>query len=159
MADKVKKPSSPKATLDLKKQVDELTKALVQERADAVNLRRRQEQEITGLKTKTRAQVLRELLPAVDNLERSLKHVPKHLENDAYVKGVLSVVKQFEDTLNKMGIKKIPSVGQPFNPHYHEAIGLEEGDGDHEVVASELQPGYILGDEVIRHAIVKVKRI
>jgi molecular chaperone GrpE len=97
------------------------------------------------------------LLPVIDNLERALKHVPKELENNDYVKGVQGVVKQFEKTLAELGVERIKTVNEPFDPRYHEAVSMEEGDGDTEVVSEELQAGYKLGDEVIRHAMVRVR--
>src|SRR3989344_2508034 len=136
--------------------IAELTEALQRERADAENIRRRHTEEIMGLKTHVKANVVRELLPVIDNFERALKHIPKDLENNEYVKGVSGIVKQFEQTLQSMGVEKIKTVGEVFDPHLHEAISIE-GDGGHEIVAEELQPGYKIGDDVIRHATVRVK--
>jgi molecular chaperone GrpE len=138
-------------------QLAELTEALQRERADAVNLRRRHEEEIASLRGRMKASVVRELLPVIDNLERALKHVPKELENNDYIKGVQAVVKQFEETLKQMGVERIKTVGAPFDPHLHEAVSMEEGDGAQEIITDELQSGYRLGDDVIRHAMVKVK--
>lgn len=153
--------------------IAELTEALQRERADAENIRRRHEENISGLKDLVKASVIRELLPIIDNFERALKHVPKDLEKNEYIKGVNAVVKQFEKTLQDMGVKRIKTVGEIFDPHLHEAISMEEGNPSTdstgspqagsgqgatvEVVSEELQPGYKLGDEVIRHAMVKVR--
>ena len=101
--------------------------------------------------------MISDLLPAIDNLERALKHAPKDLENHDYVKGVSGVVKQFEKTLSDIGVEKVKTVGEEFDPRYHEAVSLEDGDGTREVISEELQAGYTLGDEVIRHAMVKVR--
>lgn len=142
---------------DLEAQVQELTQALQRERADAANLRRRHEAEIAGLRTAVKANVVRELLPAIDNLERALKHVPEELQDNDYVKGVQTVVKQFEQTLQQMGVERIKTVGQPFDPNLHEAVSMEEGDGQQQIITDELQAGYRVGDDVIRHAMVRVK--
>ena len=141
----------------LQKKIEELTQALQRERADAVNLRRRHEAEVTSLRSRVKTNVVAELLPAIDNFERALKHVPKDLEGNDYVKGVQAVVKQFEQTLEQMGVQRIKTVGEHFDPHLHEAVGMEEGEGKHQIVSEELQAGYRLDDEVIRHAMVKVK--
>jgi len=141
----------------LKQQVEELTQALQRERADATNLRRRHEEDLANLRGRVKASVIADLLPVIDNFERALKHVPKDLADNDYVKGVQGVVKQFEDTLTSLGVERIKTVGEPFNPELHEAVSLEEGDGDQEIVSEELQAGYQLGDEVIRHAMVRVK--
>ena len=137
--------------------ITELTEALQRERADAVNLRRRHETEMASLRTSVKARVVADLLPVVDNLERALKHVPADMKDNDYVKGIQGVVKQFEKTLADMGVKRIRTVGQPFDPHLHEAVGVEDGDGQQEIVSEELQAGYRLGDEIIRHAMVKVR--
>ena len=144
-------------TEDWQKQIDELTEALQRERADATNLRRRYEEQIASLQTLAKASVVRNLLPVIDNFERALKHVPAELTGNDYVKGIESIVKQFEKTLEQLGVQKIKTVGEPFNPHLHEAISMDEGDGDQEIVSEELQSGYQMGDEVLRHAMVRVK--
>ncbi|HEY5152757.1 MAG TPA: nucleotide exchange factor GrpE [Candidatus Saccharimonadales bacterium] len=149
--------AAPAKSQNLKSQVQELTTALQRERADAVNLRRRHEEELANLRTRLKANVVNDLLPVIDNFERALKHVPKDLENNDYIKGVQAVVKQFEKTLADMGVERIKTVGEPFDPHLHEAVSMEEGDGRHEIITEELQPGYRLGNDVIRHAMVKVK--
>lgn len=153
---------SKKPTMkDLEQQVGELTEALQRERADNANIRRRHDEQITGLKDIVKANVVRDLLPIIDNFERALKHVPKDLENNEYVKGVQATVKQFEKTLGDVGVQRIKTVGQVFDPRLHEAVSMEDGKGNsldsEEVVCEELQSGYTLGEEVIRHAMVKVK--
>ena len=143
---------------DLQFRLNELTQALQRERADAVNLRRRHEEEMAGLRVRVKAHVMRDLLPIIDNFERALKHVPKDLQGNDFVKGVQAIIKQFEKTLADMGVERIKTVGEPFDPHLHEAVSAEEGDGNREIISEELQAGYRLGDDVIRHAMVRVKR-
>ena len=140
----------------LEAKISELTEALQRERADVTNIRRRHDEQIAQLKNYAKAGVIRDLLPAVDNLDRALKHVPKDIENHDYVKGVQGVVKQFEKALKDIGVEKVPTKDQDFDPTIHEAVSMDEGEGNREVVSEELQAGYKLGDEVIRHAMVKV---
>jgi len=155
---KDKSPKQPAADVAaLQQQIAELTEALQRERADATNIRRRHDEQIAGLKSMVKAGVVRDLLPVIDNFERALKHVPADLADNDYIKGVQGVVKQFEKTLADLGVERIATVGQPFDPRYHEAVSMEEGDGVEEVVSEELQAGYKIGDEVIRHAMVRVK--
>src|SRR3989344_5859100 len=142
-----KKPSSPKAQQpdsqfdQLQQQIGELTEALQRERADAMNIRRRHEEQIGGLKNMVKASVVEELLPVIDNFERSLGHVPKDLADNDFVKGVSVVVKQFEKTLADIGVERIKTIGEPFDPQVHEAISVD-GEGSHEIVSEELQAGY-----------------
>lgn len=142
---------------DLQLQIDQLTEALQRERADSTNIRRRHDQEMANLRTRIKATVIEDLLPVIDNFERALKHVPEDLKDNDYIKGVQGVVKQFEKSLADMGVERIKTVGEPFDPALHEAVSMEEGDGDQEIVSEELQAGYHLGDNVIRHAMVRVK--
>ncbi len=141
----------------LTQQVVDLTEALQRERADVTNVRRRHDEQIAGLKNMVKAGVVRDLLPVIDNFERALKHVPEELAGNDYIKGVQGVVKQFEKTLSDIGVERIKTVGEPFDPKFHEAVSMEDGDGVTEVVSEELQAGYALGDEIIRHAMVRVK--
>jgi molecular chaperone GrpE len=163
MAAKKSLPNDPKETAlknefaQLKQQIAELTDALQRERADAINVRRHADQERIKMASYHKTAVVRELLPVIDNFERALKHVPPELADNDYVKGVRGIVKQFEKTLQAMGVEKIKTLNEPFDPRYHEAVQMEEGEGTREIISEELQPGYRLGDEVIRHAMVKVK--
>lgn len=157
MSKKSESSKSKVSTKLLEQQVVELTEALQRERADVMNVRRRHDEQIGGLKNMVKASVIRDLLPVMDNFERALKHVPKELEGNDYIKGVQGVVKQFEQTLEGIGVQRIKTVGEVFDPRLHEAIAMEDGDGLQEIVSNELQAGYTLGDEVIRHAMVKVR--
>ncbi len=150
------KAHKPKDT-KVQQQIQELTDALQRERADVINVRRRHDEQIASLRTVIKANVVRDLLPVIDNFERALKHIPANLVDNDYIKGVRGVVKQFEDTLEKIGVNRIKTVGHTFDPKLHEAVSMEEGAGSKEVVSEELQSGYALGDEIIRHAMVRVK--
>lgn len=153
-------PQQPKQDIpieDLMLQIEQLTEALQRERADVINVRRRHDEQLASLKDMVKANVVRDMLPVIDNFERSLKHVPKDLEGNDYIKGVRGVVKQFEKTLADIGVQRIKTVGEIFDPKFHEAVSMEEGEGTVERVSEELQAGYALGDEIIRHAMVRVK--
>ena len=142
---------------ELTQQIADLTDALQRERADVINVRRQHTEQFANLKSHVKSQVVSDLLPVLDNFERSLKHVPADLADNAYVKGVQGVVKQFEQTLQQIGVERIKTVGEVFDPTVHEAVSMEDGDGQTEVVFEELQPGYRIGDQIIRHAMVKVR--
>lgn len=145
------------ASLDqLRLQVEELTEALQRERADAINMRRRYDEQLASIKDVLKASLVREFLPIFDNFERALKHTGPNGQND-WVEGVQKIISQFDKTLESLGVQKIKTVGEPFDPRYHEAVQLEDGAGSREIVSEELQAGYRMGDEVIRHAMVKVK--
>lgn len=142
---------------ELQQQVADLTTALQHERADATNIRRRHDEQISRLKSTVKASVVSDLLPIIDNFERALKHIPKELESTDFVKGVQGIVKQFEKTLGDIGVERIKTLGEEFDPELHNAVSMEEGDGKKEIVSEELQAGYKIGENVIRHAMVRVK--
>ena len=150
-----------------RQQVIELTQALQRERADSLNIRRRAEEQNASMGSLYKRMVIEQFLPAIDNLERSLLHTPKDLKDHPYVKGVKGVVKQFEQSLAQLGIEKIKTVGEPFDPRFHEAVHMEESSfakasedkGDYqEIITEEVQPGYNIDGEVLRPALVKVKK-
>ena len=155
MADKQKNTDNGQLE-QFQNQIEELTLALQRERADAINLRRRHEEEVASLKNHLKANIVREMLPIIDNFERSLKHIPEDLKGNDFIKGIEGIVKQFERTLSDIGVQRIKTVGEHFDPRLHEAVSFEEGDGKNEIVSEELQAGYVLGDTVVRHAMVKV---
>lgn len=146
-----------KVPTDVDAQIAQLTEALQRERADATNMRRQHDEQIANLRVVVKSNVIRELLPVIDNFERALKHVPTDLVDNDYVKGVQGVVKQFEKTLSDIGVERIKTVGEAFDPRFHEAVAVEEGDGSEEIVSEELQSGFKIGDDVIRHAMVRVR--
>lgn len=140
----------------LAQELAEAQEALLRERADVANVRRRAEEDKLKLGSFYKANVVKELLPVLDNFERALKAIPEDIADHDYVKGIQGVVKQFEQILEKLGVTKIKTVGEKFDPNLHEAVTADDGEGE-EVVSEELQAGYVLGDEVLRHAMVRVK--
>jgi molecular chaperone GrpE len=141
---------------ELQAQIDELTSDLQRVSADFANYKRRAGDEQQQMSTMVKSTVVAQLLPLFDNLERALTHMPADLQDNQWAKGVTQLAKQFEDTLKKLGVTRIPAKGQLFDPHLHEAVSYEDdGEGD-EVVVEELQSGYQLNDHVVRHTMVKV---
>ena len=102
--------------------------------------------------------MIRELLPTFDNITRALSNVPEELAENDYVKGVQSISKQIDSVLAGIGLVPIDALGQEFDAELMEAVAMEDGDGDKDIVDEVLQPGYMFGDQVVRHAIVKVKK-
>lgn len=143
----------------LEDQIIELTAALQRERADATNIRRRTDEEKTKLAGYYKASVVSSFLPVIDNFERSLKHIPEDLKDNSYIKGMQGIVRQFEETLASLGVKKIETLDKEFDPLLHEAVAVDGEEGDKEMISEELQSGYQLDNEVMRPAMVKIKRV
>lgn len=145
---------------ELEQQVNELTEDLQRVRADFENYRKRVEQEKELARASGKVGAIMKLLPVIDNIERAISHTPDDLKENKWAQGVVGLVKNLEKSLESLNLTRIEaSVGTKFDPELHEAIQFdEEAEGDHEVIAEELQPGYRLGDDVIRHSMVKVTR-
>lgn len=144
---------------DLEQQVGELTLDLQRTRADFENYRKRTELEKSMARAHGRVSAIEQLLPIIDVVERAATHAPEDLKDNAWVQGIVGLTKKLERALTDLGVKKIDaSSGSLFNPEFHEAVQFDESDGELEVIAEELQAGYMLGDDVLRHSIVKVTK-
>lgn len=146
---------SPKSRAD--SQVLELTADLQRLQADFINFKTRAEKERMDALRLGREMAVSELLPVFDNLERAFAHTPPELQDNNWVKGINVLEKQLLDVLSNLGLHKIETVGKPFNPNSMEAVSVEDGPGE-EIVIEEMQAGYMLGDKVLRPAMVKVKK-
>ncbi|MDF2460704.1 MAG: grpE [Candidatus Saccharibacteria bacterium] len=137
--------------------VAELTADLQRVQAEFVNYRRRAEAEKAEVLDFAKTRVVREFLKVRDSFDAEQAHRPEHAD-PAWAKTIDAIRTQFDQVLTTLGVERFESKGQPFDPHRHEALAMEDGEGDHEVVVEELQPGYKMGDTILRHAMVKVGR-
>ena len=144
----------------LVEQISELTADLQRTRADFENYRKRVEQEKQQARTSGQASAVLKLLPVIDNIERAIVHIPDNLKDDKWVQGVSGLVKNLEKSLESLNLRRIDATpGSQFNPELHEAIQFDEdAEGDKELIVEELQAGYTLNGQPIRHAMVKVTR-
>lgn len=145
---------------ELEQQVGELTADLQRLRADFENYRKRAEAEKAQARTNGQAAAIVKLLPVIDTVDRAVSHMPDDLSEHPWAKGVAGVSKKLDSALSGLNLERInAAVGVAFNPQHHEAIQMdEEATGEHEVIAEELQAGYLLSGEVLRPAMVKVTR-
>jgi molecular chaperone GrpE len=124
--------------------------------ADFENYKRRTRQDLADRTQYANEELLRKLLPILDNLRRALDHAPEGVDRN-WFDGLRMVVRQFEDTLQAQGVTSIPAVGEKFDPSQHEAIAREETDEQEEgTIVEEMQPGYRLHERVLRPTLVKV---
>jgi molecular chaperone GrpE len=122
--------------------------------ADFENFRKRSERDKQDFQRYAIANVMRDLLPVLDNFDRALDHAE---EGDDFHKGVLMIYKQLFDTLQKHGLKTIEQSGVPFDPNIHEGVIREEDPSvPSGTVIAVLQKGYFLHDRLLRPAMVKV---
>ena len=145
---------------EFEQQLGELTLDLQRTRADFENYRKRVDAEKTAAREMGQASAILKLLPVIDNIERAVAYTPEDLKDNAWAQGVAALVKNLEKSLEGLNLKRIDAKpGTPFNPEVLEAIQFDEdAEGETEVIAEELQAGYTLNDNVIRHAMVKVTK-
>ena len=124
--------------------------------ADFYNFKRRYEEDKKSFMKTANLELIRALLPVIDNLKRTKEHIPEDVKNSAkeWVEGFNMSIAQLEKLLEEQGLKSIETVGKPFNPDMHEAI--TECPGEKNIIMEELEKGYSIGNRIIRHAKVKV---
>lgn len=145
---------------EIEQQIGELTLDLQRTRADFENFRKRVEGEKQAARAMGETGAIMKLLPVIDTIERAIVHMPDDLKDNQWAQGVAGLVKQLEKTLEGLNLQRIDATqGTVFNPEFHQAIQFEDtAEGSEEVVAEELQPGYMLNSTVLRPALVKVTR-
>ena len=137
--------------------LEELTADLKRVQAEFVNFKRRAEAERAEIMEFAKSRVVREFLSVRDSFDQETAHRPKAID-ESWAGSIDSIRTQFDKAMKNLGVERFDSVGRAFDPHRHEAIVMENGEGAHEVVTEELQAGYAQGETILRHAMVKVGR-
>jgi molecular chaperone GrpE len=126
--------------------------------ADFDNYKKRSRQEQLETIQHASAELIARLLPVLDDLQNVLEHQPAGIDK-GWVKGLELSVRKLEEALGTHGLQPIESIGEPFDPKMHEAVGHEESsEHPEDTVVSELRRGYRIRDRVVRPALVKVAR-
>ena len=142
---------------ELRREKDSLQDRLLRTAAEFDNYRKRVERERRDLADYMKADILAEILPIADNFERALQ-APSS-DTDSLRKGVELIHKQMHDFLRKRGVTPIEALGADFDPNFHQAVIHETSPSHREgEVIEELQRGYMLGDKLLRPAMVKVAK-
>ncbi len=138
-------------------QSEEYMQRLARSQADFDNFRKRTVREKEELGKYASSKLIAELIPVIDNFSRALDTRPQGEASESFVKGVEMIYRQFDSVLQAEGLTAMDTVGQPFNPEFHQAVMQVESDEHEEgIVVEELQKGYMLKDKVLRPAMVKV---
>ena len=154
-----KKEDERLTALEAEKEALEKEKAALNDKylricAEYDNFRRRSQKEKDNLYGEIKANTVQQFLPVYDNLERALR---QGTEDEAYRKGVEMIMTQFNATLEKLGVKKIESLGQTFDPNKHNAVmHVEDESLGENTIVEVFQEGFTVGEKVIRFAMVKV---
>jgi molecular chaperone GrpE len=137
--------------------VDACVEQLQRERADFLNYKRRADRERELDRQRTRDETLRQLLPAIDDLDRALAHLPDDLRGHPWVEGVSLARERFLEALRQLGVERVGSEGERFDPSLHEAVVYQaDPEAAEQRIKSVLRPGYRLGARLIRPAQVVV---
>ncbi|MEO6574010.1 MAG: nucleotide exchange factor GrpE [Polyangiaceae bacterium] len=156
-------PSTPLETIDpleaARSEAGRLKEMWMRTAADFDNFRKRSRKEVEDARRGGREELLKELLPVFDNLERAIQSAQRATDIKGVSDGLSMILKQFEATLGRVSITKVPTTGTSFDPAIHEAIQQVETD-EHPpgTVVAEVQPGYIQGDKLVRAAMVVVAK-
>jgi molecular chaperone GrpE len=139
----------------LKTELDHVRDIYLRKLAEFDNFRKRVEREREENRLAGVEEMVRELLPVLDNFERALQHAED--DSGAFQQGVEMIAKQLWDTLERRGVKQIDPAGQPFDPELHEAVQrVEDGQYPPGTVAWVMLKGYTMGDRLVRPAMVGV---
>jgi molecular chaperone GrpE len=155
--------SEPPVELDpleaAKAEAAKLRDQLLRTAADFDNFRKRSRRELADMEKRAREDLIKDLLPVFDNLERATAHAETATDVKALADGIGLVMRQFLDTLAKIGIERIKAQGEPFDPAFHEAVQqFETTEHSPGTVMHEVQAGYKQGDKLVRPAIVVVAK-
>lgn len=138
---------------------DRMRDQLLRIAADFDNFRKRSRKEIEEVRRRSVEDTLREVLPIVDNLERAADAMTGATEVSAVSEGVHMVLRGFEEIANRLGLKRVPTVGNEFDPTCHDAMQQQETN-EHApgTIVAEVVPGYFLGERLLRPAMVVVAK-
>jgi len=161
--------AKPEEVILTKKQYDELAEKAkntgeyydkwVRAHADFENTRKRLEKEKLEFLRFANEDLILGLLPIVNNFDRAINSLPNKDKEDPHLKGVLLIKDELHKLLENYGVVKVKSVGEKFNPEFHEAVlTIDSDEHPEDTVVEELQAGYTMHDRLIRPAQVKVSK-
>lgn len=138
-------------------QIEELNDKVRRNLAEFDNYRKRTEKEKSAMFEIGAKDIVERILPVIDNFERGLTSIPEEAKGTAFANGMEMIYKQLLKNLEEAGVKPIQAVGQPFDPNFHNAVmHIEDENLGENIVAQELQKGYLYRDSVVRHSMVQV---
>jgi molecular chaperone GrpE len=150
---------APDPVAEAKAETARIRDQLLRTAADFDNFRKRSRKEIADAEARSKEDLLRELLPVFDNLDRAMQHAGSATSVQSLADGIRMVQRQFVDTLGKLDVVRVDSVGQPFDPAVHEAIQhIETDEHPPGTVAAEARSGYRHGERLLRPALVVVAK-
>lgn len=137
--------------------IEELTDRVKRQMAEFENFRKRTEKEKSSMYEMGARDIIERILPVIDNFERGLAVIPEDKKEDSIAEGMEKIYKQIQKVFEEAGVKPIEAAGKEFDPNFHNAVmHVEDESLGENIVAEELQKGYMYRDSVVRHSMVKV---
>ncbi|MCC7536003.1 MAG: nucleotide exchange factor GrpE [Deltaproteobacteria bacterium] len=158
-ADASAEPAADDPVAAIRAERDKLHDQLLRTAAELENTRKRTRREVDEARSKGREDAIRELLPVFDNLERAGQAASVGTTDaKAIAEGVQMVLRLFEDHLQRLGVERLKSLGERFDPTLHDALQQVDSDEPPGTIVTEIQPGYRMGARLVRAATVIVAR-
>ena len=137
--------------------IEELTDRVKRQMAEFENFRKRTEKEKSSMYEMGARDIIERILPVIDSFERGLAVIPEDKKEDPIAEGMEKIYKQIQKVFEEAGVKPIEAAGKEFDPNFHNAVmHVEDESLGENIVAEELQKGYMYRDSVVRHSMVKV---
>lgn len=137
--------------------IEELTDRVKRQMAEFENFRKRTEKEKSSMYEMGARDIIERILPVIDNFERGLAVIPEDKKEDPIAEGMEKIYKQIQKVFEEAGVKPIEAAGKEFDTNFHNAVmHVEDESLGENIVAEELQKGYMYRDSVVRHSMVKV---
>ncbi len=141
------------------KEIEELKDKYLRAYAEMENMKKRLEKEKKDAIEYANESLLKEILPFIDNIERAIEHANENAKIEDFIKGIEMTLENLLKSLEKFGVKQITAKNQPFDPNYHEAMGVVETEEvEPNIVVEEMQKGYILKNRLLRPSLVTVSK-
>jgi molecular chaperone GrpE len=162
-----KKPDLEKQLDECQKQKDEYLAGWQRERADFLNYKKEEMERIGEILKYAGEEIVLNLLPILDNFEISEKNLPENLKKDENIKGLLQIKSQVSEFLKNQGVEEIKTIGEKFDPRFHEVVGeiessealAKEGKkAEPGTIVEEIQKGYKINNKILRVAKVKITK-
>ncbi len=139
--------------------VDDWEIKYIRLQAEFENFRQRLRREKEEWQEIANSRLIKEIVNIMDNFSLALETIKHAMEKDAIIEGIYMIYRQFENLLQNEGVIKMETIGKPFDPSLHEAVGMEEvEDGEDNLVIREVSPGYFLKNKLLRPAKVIVSK-
>ncbi len=141
------------------KEIEELNNKYLRLLAETENMKKRLEKEKKDFLEYANENLLKDLLPIVDNMERAVEHADEEANMEDFIKGMEIILKGFKQVLEKYEVEEIEALHKPFDPNFHEAMTLMEND-EHpaNTVVQEMQKGYVFKNRLLRPSLVAVSK-